>query len=237
MSKVQPNPNSARLLLAEDTPSLRQMLALNLKSEGHKVVEASNGVEALEALRSQRFGAAILDVMMPEMDGFSVCRTARLEGIETPILFLTARNEGVDRVEGLRLGANDYLGKPFMVEELLLRLDRLLEQRPSDAWTQLERSDIGKGKVDFVAFEATSCQGTVRKLSKREGMLLKLLIGREGQVVSREDILQLVWGYDVLPSTRTIDNFILAFRKTFEDDPKSPRHFHSVRGVGYKFTY
>jgi two-component system alkaline phosphatase synthesis response regulator PhoP len=237
MSKVQPKPNSARLLLAEDTPSLRQMLALNLKSEGHKVVEAINGVEALEALRSQRFGAAILDVMMPEMDGFSVCRTARLEGIETPILFLTARNEGVDRVEGLRLGANDYLGKPFMVEELLLRLDRLLEQRPSDAWTQLERSDIGKGKVDFVAFEATSCQGTVRKLSKREGMLLKLLIGREGQVVSREDILQLVWGYDVLPSTRTIDNFILAFRKTFEDDPKSPRHFHSVRGVGYKFTY
>jgi two-component system alkaline phosphatase synthesis response regulator PhoP len=213
------------------------MLALNLKSEGHKVVEAINGVEALEALRSQRFGAAILDVMMPEMDGFSVCRTARLEGIETPILFLTARNEGVDRVEGLRLGANDYLGKPFMVEELLLRLDRLLEQRPSDAWTQLERSDIGKGKVDFVAFEETSCQGTVRKLSKREGMLLKLLIGREGQVVSREDILQLVWGYDVLPSTRTIDNFILAFRKTFEDDPKSPRHFHSVRGVGYKFTY
>ena len=237
MSKVQPKPNSARLLLAEDTPSLRQMLALNLKSEGHKVVEAINGVEALEALRSQRFGAAILDVMMPEMDGFSVCRTARLEGIETPILFLTARNEGVDRVEGLRLGANDYLGKPFMVEELLLRLDRLLEQRPSDAWTQLESSDIGKGKVDFVAFEATSCQGTVRKLSKREGMLLKLLIGREGQVVSREDILQLVWGYDVLPSTRTIDNFILAFRKTFEDDPKSPRHFHSVRGVGYKFTY
>ena len=237
MSKVQPKPNSARLLLAEDTPSLRQMLALNLKSEGHKVVEAINGVEALEALRSQRFGAAILDVMMPEMDGFSVCRTARLEGIETPILFLTARNEGVDRVEGLRLGANDYLGKPFMVEELLLRLDRLLEQRPSDAWTQLERSDIGKGKVDFVAFEATSCQGTVRKLSKREGMLLKLLIGREGQVVSREDILQLVWGYDVLPSTRTIDNFILAFRKTFEDDPKSPRHFHSVRGVGYKFTF
>ena len=237
MSKVQPKPNSARLLLAEDTPSLRQMLALNLKSEGHKVVEAVNGVEALEALRSQRFGAAILDVMMPEMDGFSVCRTARLEGIETPILFLTARNEGVDRVEGLRLGANDYLGKPFMVEELLLRLDRLLEQRPSDAWTQLERTEIGRGKVDFVAFEATSCQGSVRKLSKREGMLLKLLIGREGQVVSREDILQLVWGYDVLPSTRTIDNFILAFRKTFEDDPKSPRHFHSVRGVGYKFTY
>lgn len=236
MSKVQPNPTPARLLLAEDTASLRQMLAMNLRGEGHKVVEVDNGVDALEALRTQRFAAAILDVMMPGMDGFAVCRTARLEGVETPILFLTARNEGPDRVEGLRLGANDYLGKPFLVEELLLRLDRLMDQTPSDAWTQLREATIGNGRVDFVAFEATGHDGVVRKLSKREAMLLKLLIGREGEVVSREDILQLVWGYDILPSTRTIDNFILAFRKTFEQDPKSPVHFHSIRGVGYKFT-
>lgn len=236
MSKVQPNPTPARLLLAEDTTSLRQMLAMNLRGEGHKVVEVDNGVDALEALRTQRFAAAILDVMMPGMDGFAVCRTARLEGVETPILFLTARNEGPDRVEGLRLGANDYLGKPFLVEELLLRLDRLMDQTPSDSWTQLREATIGNGRVDFVAFEATGHDGVVRKLSKREAMLLKLLIGREGEVVSREDILQLVWGYDILPSTRTIDNFILAFRKTFEHDPKSPVHFHSIRGVGYKFT-
>lgn len=236
MSKVQPNPTPARLLLAEDTTSLRQMLAMNLRGEGHKVVEVDNGVDALEALRTQRFAAAILDVMMPGMDGFAVCRTARLEGVETPILFLTARNEGPDRVEGLRLGANDYLGKPFLVEELLLRLDRLMDQTPSDAWTQLREATIGNGRVDFVAFEATGHDGAMRKLSKREAMLLKLLIGREGEVVSREDILQLVWGYDILPSTRTIDNFILAFRKTFEHDPKSPVHFHSIRGVGYKFT-
>ena len=236
MSKVQPNPTPARLLLAEDTASLRQMLSLNLRGEGHKVVEVDNGTDALEALRTQRFAAAILDVMMPGMDGFAVCRTARLEGIDTPILFLTARNEGPDRVEGLRLGANDYLGKPFLMEELLLRLDRLMDQTPSDAWTQLRQAHIGKGHVDFVAFEATGHDGTVRKLSKREAMLLKLLIGREGEVVSREDILQLVWDYDILPSTRTIDNFILAFRKTFEKDPKSPVHFHSIRGVGYKFN-
>ena len=224
MPKVQPNPTPARLLLAEDTASLRQMLSLNLRGEGHKVVEVDNGTNALEALRTQRFAAAILDVMMPGMDGFAVCRTARLEGIDTPILFLTARNEGPDRVEGLRLGANDYLGKPFLMEELLLRLDRLMDQTPSDAWTQLRQAHIGAGH-----------DGSVRKLSKREAMLLKLLIGREGEVVSREDILQLVWGYDILPSTRTIDNFILAFRKTFEKDPKSPIHFHSIRGVGYKF--
>ena len=131
--------------------------------------------------------------MMPGMDGFAVCRTARLEGIDTPILFLTARNEGVDRVEGLRLGANDYLGKPFLMEELLLRLDRLMDQTPSESWTQIERATIGEGSADFLAFEATSYDGTVRKLSKREGMLLKLLIGKEGEVVSREDILQMVW--------------------------------------------
>ena len=237
MSKVQPNQTPARLLLAEDTASLRQMLSLNLRGEGHKVVEVDNGTDALEALRTQRFAAAILDVMMPGMDGFAVCRTARLEGIETPILFLTARNEGPDRVEGLRLGANDYLGKPFLMEELLLRLDRLMDQTPSDAWTQLKQATIGGGEVDFVAFQAKGHDGSTRKLSKREAMLLKLLIGRQGQVVSREDILQLVWGYDILPSTRTIDNFILAFRKTFEKDPKQPKHFHSIRGVGYRFEF
>ena len=235
MSKVQPNPKPVRLLLAEDTSSLRHMLALNLRGEGHTVVEVENGTDALEALRNQRFAAAILDVMMPGMDGFAVCRTARLEGIETPILFLTARNEGRDRVEGLKLGADDYLGKPFLVEELLLRLDRMTSQISSDAWTQLKQANIGQGKVDFVAFQATGPKGESRKLSKREAMLLKLLIGRDGEVVSREDILQMVWGYDIMSSTRTIDNFILAFRKTFEKDPKNPKHFHSIRGVGYKF--
>ena len=236
MSKIQSNPPQVRLLVAEDTKPLRQMLTMNLKGEGHRVVEVDNGLDALEALRTQRFAAAILDVMMPGMDGFAVCRTARLEGIDTPILFLTARNDGPDRVEGLRLGANDYLGKPFLMEELLLRLGRLMDQAPTDAWTQLKEATIGEVRVDFIAFEAQAQNGGIRKLSKREAMLLKLLIGHEGKVVSREDILQQVWGYSVLPSTRTIDNFILSFRKTFEKDPKKPAYFHSVRGVGYKFT-
>ena len=156
--------------------------------------------------------------MMPGMDGFAVCRTARLEGIDTPILFLTARNEGVDRVEGLRLGANDYLGKPFLMEELLLRLDRLMDQTPSESWTQIERATIGEGSADFLAFEATSYDGTVRKLSKREGMLLKLLIGKEGEVVSREDILQMVWGYDVLPP-RAPSTTSSGVPKTYEATP------------------
>lgn len=234
MSKVQPIPPQARVLLAEDTVSLRQMLSLNLRSEGYKVVEADNGKDALELLRNQRFDVAVLDVMMPMMDGFAVCRNARLEGIQTPVLFLTARNDGADRIEGLKLGGDDYLGKPFLMEELLLRLDKL--RGANSAWTQLREAKIGDSRIDFVAFEMELADGATRKMSKREAMLLKLLIGREGEVVSREEILQLVWGYDILPSTRTIDNFILAFRKTFELDPKDPKHFHSIRGVGYKYV-
>lgn len=209
---------------------------MNLQGEGHHVVAVDNGEEALEVLRGQRIDVAILDVMMPKMDGFAVCRTARLEGISTPILFLTARNEGEDRVEGLKLGANDYLGKPFVVEELLIRINRLMPGEGEWSWTGLKRTSIGEFEVDFEAFEVRRDDQVVRQLSKREAMLLKLLIGREGEVVSRDDILQMVWGYDILPSTRTIDNFILAFRKTFEDNPKKPVHFHSIRSVGYKFT-
>ncbi len=209
---------------------------MNLQGEGHHVVAVDNGEEALEVLRGQRIDVAILDVMMPKLDGFAVCRTARLEGISTPILFLTARNEGEDRVEGLKLGANDYLGKPFVVEELLIRMNRLMPGEGEWSWTGLKRTSIGELEVDFEAFEVRRDNQVVRQLSKREAMLLKLLIGREGEVVSRDDILQMVWGYDILPSTRTIDNFILAFRKTFEDNPKKPVHFHSIRSVGYKFT-
>lgn len=236
MSKLQSKAPQRRVLLAEDTASLRELLAMNLQGEGHHVVAVDNGEEALEVLRGQRIDVAILDVMMPKMDGFSVCRTARLEGISTPILFLTARNEGEDRVEGLKLGANDYLGKPFVVEELLIRINRLMPGEGEWSWTGLKRTSIGEFEVDFEAFEVRRDNQVVRQLSKREAMLLKLLIGREGEVVSRDDILQMVWGYDILPSTRTIDNFILAFRKTFEDNPKRPVHFHSIRSVGYKFT-
>ena len=227
--------NKKRILLVEDDPNFGIILRDFLKMNEYDVILAKNGMEGFEKFKKFDFNLCILDVMMPKMDGFAVCRTARLEGIETPILFLTARNEGQDRVEGLRLGADDYLGKPFLVEELLLRLERLMAQTPSDAWTTMKHAKVGTGSIDFEAYVATGHDGQTRKLSKRETMLLKLLIGREGQVVSREDILQQVWGYDILPSTRTIDNFILAFRKTFEKDPKAPVHFHSIRGVGYKY--
>ena len=231
------SPHSVRLLLVEDDASLRRMLKINLEQEGWHVTEAADGPTALNAFRSQRLDAAILDVMLPELDGLSICRTVRLEGNKTPILFLTAKNAGEDRVEGLRLGGDDYLGKPFNLEELLLRVKKLIRMsQQGPAAEELTELSFGtKCHVDFAAYRITKHDGKEQGISKRESMLLKLLASKTGEVVSREEILEVVWGYDVFPSTRTIDNYILAFRKYFEADPKKPRHFFSVRGVGYRF--
>jgi len=159
-----------------------------------------------------------------------------------PILFLTAKNSGPERVEGLILGADDYLGKPFNIDELLLRLARLIEQSKKNEdkgavglALDVPVFQIGTGSVEFDKYSIITHSGKVKQISKRESMLLKLLTSRTGEVVSREEILETIWGYTVYPSTRTIDNYLLAFRKYFEPDPKSPIYFHSVRGVGYRF--
>lgn len=228
---------SVRILLVEDDSALRRMLKINLEQEGWHVTEAADGPAALQAFRSQRLDAAILDVMLPEVDGLSICRTVRLEGNHTPVLFLTAKNTGEDRVEGLRLGGDDYLGKPFNLEELLLRVKRLLRmnQQGNGGAEITELSFGSKSHVNFASYRIVTHAGVEQGISKRESMLLKLLASKAGEVVSREEILEVVWGYDVFPSTRTIDNYILAFRKYFEADPKKPKHFFSVRGVGYRF--
>ncbi len=227
-----------RILLAEDEESLASMLRLNLELEGYKVVHVVNGMQALDKFRSQAFDLAVLDVMMPELDGFAVCQTIRLEGNKTPILFLSAKSTGKDRVEGLKLGADDYLAKPFELEELLLRVSKLIKRfdLANASLADFTEYTFGQCHVNFLTYTITDKHTQPQVLSKKEIMLLKLLIQREGEVVSREEILEKVWGYDVFPSTRTIDNFILAFRKYFEPDSKQPKYFHSVRGVGYKFT-
>jgi two-component system alkaline phosphatase synthesis response regulator PhoP len=192
----------------------------------------------LDKFRSQHFDLAILDVMIPLMDGFSVCQTIRLEGNTTPILFLSAKGSGKDRVEGLKIGGDDYLTKPFDLEELLLRLRKLIKRHEgSHSLAEIHEYSFGaRNYINFLNFTIRDNQGVETVISKKEIMLLKLLILRKGEVVSREEILEKVWGYDVFPSTRTIDNYILAFRKYFEIDSRNPRHFHSVRGVGYRFT-
>ncbi|MBK6542839.1 MAG: response regulator transcription factor [Flavobacteriales bacterium] len=231
---VQDQAKKCRLLLVEDEEGLRQTLRLNLELEGYHVTTATTGPEALEKLRGAHFDGAVMDVMLPGLDGFTVCETARLEGDRTPVLFLTARTAPADRLRSLRLG-DDHLGKPFELEELLLRVSKVVRNKVGRAGEgAAERYVFGPSTIDFISFEGAGPGGT-RKLSQREVMLLRLLTDRAGEVVSREEILQKVWGYDVFPTTRTIDNFIVVFRKLFEPDPRAPRHFLSIRGVGYRF--
>jgi two-component system, OmpR family, alkaline phosphatase synthesis response regulator PhoP len=226
------------ILLVEDEENLQEALKLNLELEDYEVTSAYDGIEALKAIQQEHFDLMILDVMLPEMDGISVCEAIRLQNNDIPILILSARNSSADRVLGLKKGADDYLTKPFNLEELLLRVNKLVDKsKRLSIRKPLERTyRFGKNQVDFQALECTTKDGKKIKLTKKEIMLLKLLIENKNEVVTREKILQTVWGYNVYPTTRTIDNFILTFRKYFEDDSRNPVYFHSVRGVGYKFT-
>jgi two-component system alkaline phosphatase synthesis response regulator PhoP len=175
--------------------------------------------------------------MLPSLDGFSITERMRLNNNQTPILILSAKNTSANRVQGLKLGADDYLTKPFNLEELLLRVAKMIQKHSlqANATPQIERYQFQGHTIDFNASEVLLGSGQKITLTKRELLLLKLLIEHKHTVVTREKILQLVWGYQVFPNTRTIDNFILNFRKYFEIDPKHPKHFISMRGVGYKF--
>lgn len=223
-----------RILLVEDEENIRDTVKLNLELEGYEVVTAVDGRQALKHNQEQHFDLIILDVMLPELDGFQVCEQIRLTNREIPIIFLTAKDQSQDRIQGLKRGGDDYLTKPFVFEELLLRTKRLIERTSKSPEVTPDIYEFGSNKVNFATFDAIGREGDFT-LTKKEAMLLKLLVDRRGEVVSRQQILQSVWGYDVYPSTRTIDNFILSFRKYFEEDPKQPRFFQSVRGVGYKF--
>jgi len=224
-----------RILLVEDEENIRKVVKLNLELEDYEVVPAVNGKDALKYYHEQHFDLILLDVMLPEVDGFQICEQIRLTNMDIPILMLTAKDSPMDRVTGLKKGADDYLTKPFNLEELLLRVKNLIKRTSKSPENTPESYGFGNNKVNFLTFEATGNKGNFM-LTKKEAMLLKLLVDRKNEVVSRQQILQSVWGYDVYPSTRTIDNFILSFRKYFEDDPKAPSYFLSVRGVGYKFV-
>jgi two-component system, OmpR family, alkaline phosphatase synthesis response regulator PhoP len=222
------------ILLVEDETNLHHSLKLNLGLEGYDVTSAYDGAQALSALHDAYFDAIVLDLMLPNVDGITVLETLRLNKIVTPVLILSARANSADRIEGLRTGANDYLTKPFALEELLLRVQNLITAgKRSLALT--DTYAFGGHELDFSGQLAKLASGKTIELSKKEAMLLQLLVQHAGQVVTRERILQTVWGYQVFPTTRTIDNFILNFRKYFEADSKRPRHFHSVRSMGYKF--
>ncbi len=226
------------ILLVEDEENLQEALKLNLELEDYEVSSAYDGLEALKAVEKEHFDLVILDVMLPELDGISVCETIRLKNQDLPILILSAKNTSADRVLGLKKGADDYLTKPFNLEELLLRVNKLIQKNKRlEARQPLPDVYVfGKNSIDFKSLEGIAADGKKFMLTKKEAMLLKLLIENKNEVVTREKILQAVWGYNVYPTTRTIDNFILNFRKYFEEDSRNPLYFHSVRGIGYKFT-
>src|SRR6218665_2173129 len=230
--------SAPHILLVEDEDHLLKIIQLNLELDGYAVTTAVTGIEALKQFRKDTFDIVLLDVMLPEMNGFDVCEAIRKENTSIPILFLTAKGSGEDRVQGLKLGADDYLTKPFNLEELLLRIRILLRRSGSikPVTATPDTFSFGNNSINFITYEIKGVNGETAQITKREIALLKLLIERKGEVISREDILDRVWGTDVYPSSRTIDNYILAFRKYFELNQKEPQHFHSIRGVGYKFT-
>jgi len=230
--------NQGYILLVEDEENLQEALKLNLELEGYEVTCVADGAEALKRIGEGYFDLIILDVMLPEIDGIGVVENVRLNNNDVPILMLSAKSSNADKVLGLKKGADDYITKPFNLEELLLRVQKLINKNKKlqDKETIEDRYQFGKNLVDFKAQSAVNYKGENIALSKKEAMLLKLLLENKNDVVPREKILQSVWGYNVYPTTRTVDNFILNFRKYFEEDSRSPRYFHSIRGVGYKFT-
>ena len=232
------DPSKPSVLLVEDEENLHESLKLNLELEGYQITSAFDGVQAIKAVQNEYFDLIIMDVMIPEVDGFSVTQNIRLTNTEVPILILSAKDSSADRVTGLKKGADDYLTKPFNLEELLLRVQKLIKKnkRLQEKSTVGDTYSFGGNTLDFRAQQATTVRGEKIDLSKKEAMLLKLLIENKNEVVPREKILQSVWGYNVYPTTRTIDNFILSFRKYFEEDSRAPKYFHSVRGVGYKYA-
>ncbi len=223
-----------RILVVEDEPNLANGLEMNLSSEGYEVVVAGDGVSALELFGRITFDLAILDIMMPGMDGITLCREIRKTS-HIPIIFLTAKDGDKDKVQGLSVGADDYITKPFNLEELLHRISSVF-RRMSWQSAQEEKSDtihFADCQLNMQTFEASGPGGTTT-LSRKEAQVVKYLYERRGQSVSRDSLLDGVWGYNAFPSTRTVDNFILRLRKIFEKDPSKPTVIKSIRGVGYR---
>ncbi|MFN0204906.1 MAG: response regulator transcription factor [Planctomycetota bacterium] len=230
---------STTILIVEDEQHLAAGIAENLAAEGYNTTVARDGAAALDRARRGTYDLIILDVMLPSIDGFTICRQLRNEGNRVPILFLTARGTTPDRIRGLELGADDYLSKPFHLKELLLRVRAILRREPVRAADRPPGQTLfqfgAACEVNFATFEARGPGGTVT-LTEKETALLRLFVEEKGRVVARHEILDRVWGRDTFPTTRTIDNFIVRFRKIFETDPDKPRHFITLRSVGYKFV-
>ncbi len=225
----------SRILVIEDDPAILRGLVDNLKFESHEVVTATDGEAGYRLVREKKPDLVILDLMLPKVSGYEVCRKLRSEGETTPILMLTARGEEADRILGLDLGADDYVTKPFSVRELLARVRAILRRThpPKALPDALRLDDV---VVDFRRYEASKA-GKTLELTRKEFGVLRLLAARAGEVVTREELLDEVWGYENYPTTRTVDNHIASLRAKLERNPSEARHLVTVHGVGYKLVY
>ncbi len=226
-----------RILVVEDEGHIAEGLQINLEAAGYEVAIAPDGNLAMEMWRQGSFDFIILDIMLPGKNGLEVCRIIRKESGWVPILFLTARDSENDRIAGFQVGGDDYITKPFNLQELLLRIAAMFRRQ---VWyktisSTTHRYQFGTNRVDFDSYKAKGISGEI-DLSQKECMIMKLFSEHINEVIDRNMILDAVWGYDAFPTSRTVDNFIVKLRKIFEPDPSNPKYIHTVRGVGYKFT-
>jgi len=228
----------AKILVVEDESSIAKGLQDNLTSEGHDVSVASNGKEGLEKALKEKFDLVLLDVMLPGMSGFDICKQIKVKKITLPIIMLTAKAKEADKIMGLALGADDYITKPFSVNELLARIKAVLRRVQIHRKAKRDKvssSSFGDIKLDFIKLDAHKGKKKL-KFSKREFEILSYMIKRKNEVVTRNNLLDAVWGYEVFPTTRTVDNFMARIRKQIEDKPSKPKYIHSVRSAGYKLV-
>ncbi len=223
----------ARILVIEDEPEMQRGLRDNLEFEGYDVVVIGDGKKGLQTILDKKFDLILLDVMLPGMSGFDVCKKARAEGIITPIIMLTAKGEEVDKILGLEFGADDYITKPFSLRELLARLKAVLRRTPSEKISTAKKITLGLLEIDFDSYTASK-KGKSVALTSKDFEILRYLWQHQQQVISRDDLLKHVWGYDESISSRTVDNFIVKLRKNIEKDPSRPNHIVTIHGTGYK---
>lgn len=223
-----------RILLIEDEPGLVLTLTDRLTGEGYAVERAADGESGLERASREAFDLVLLDLMLPRMSGFDVCRELRKRGVETPVIMLTARGQVIDKVAGLKLGADDYLTKPFEMAELLARIEAKLRRLPSTPHPA-EGYAFGDVRVDFRKAEAIR-NGTALELSAREFQLLRYFVEHRGATITRDELLNEVWGYNAMPSTRTVDVHVAWLRQKIEPNPRHPQFIVTIHGMGYKFA-
>ena len=223
--------NLKKILLVEDETNLASIIQLNLEMENYDVLVCENGLNSIDKFKSFNPDLVILDIMLPELNGIEVCKQLKKINSDVPVLFLSAKSSGAEKIEGLKSGGDDYLTKPFNLEELILRVQNLLRRLPVNK--EDDKFSFDGFVINFTNLTIQDKDKATSPITNRESKLLKMLISREGQVISRDEIIKQLWLPSENPSSRTIDNYILNFRKIFETADK--KYFHSIRGVGYKF--